>query len=208
MLPVAMFPMTQIAMILDANINSLATEVCDSVDNDCNGDIDDDDAGVDLSTGTVWYADVDRDGYGDAASTIVACALPVGYSADDLDCNDGDIDINPGATEECDGIDADCSGVADDDPALYGSDYECAALSCDEIHTENPSYPDGVYWIDPDGNGAVAAYCNMSLAGGGWTLVGKFTNQDGRSWSKSVPMGWVQQLWKYDESQRWCRCKI
>ena len=31
-------------------------------------------------------------------------------------------------------------------------------LSCDEIHTENPSYPDGVYWIDPDGGGAVAAY--------------------------------------------------
>ena len=118
----------------------MVIEVCDSVDNDCDGDIDDADAGVDLNTGTVWYADVDQDGYGDAASTTVACALPVGYSADDLDCNDGDIDINPGAIEECDGIDADCSGVADDDPALYGSDYECAALSCDEIHTENPSY--------------------------------------------------------------------
>ena len=113
---------------LDANINSLATEICDGVDNDCNGDIDDDDASVDLSTGSIWYADVDQDGYGDAGSTIVACALPNGYSADDLDCNDGDIDINPGAIEECDGIDADCSGVADDDPALYGSDYECAAV--------------------------------------------------------------------------------
>ena len=175
---------------LDANINSLATEICDGVDNDCNGATDDDDASVDLSTGSVWYADVDQDGYGDAASTTVACALPTGYSADDLDCNDGDIDINPGAIEECDGIDADCSGVADDDPALYGSDYECAALSCDEIHTENPSYQDGVYWIDPDGGGAVAAYCNMTLAGGGWTLVGKFTNQDGRNWANSAS-NWV-----------------
>ena len=175
---------------LDAAINSLAIEICDSVDNDCDGDTDDADANVDLNTGTVWYADVDQDGYGDASSTTVACALPVGYSADDLDCNDGDIDINPGATEECDGIDTDCSGVADDDPALYGLDYECAALSCDEIHTENPTYQDGMYWIDPDGNGAVTAYCNMSLAGGGWTLVGKFTNQDGRSWANSAA-NWV-----------------
>ena len=44
----------------------------------------------------------------------------------------------------------------DDDPAVW-LDYECAALSCDEIHTENPTYQDGMYWIDPDGNGAVTA---------------------------------------------------
>ena len=109
---------------LDAMVNSLATEICDGVDNDCDGDIDDADANVDLNTGTMWYADVDQDGYGDAASTTVACALPTGYSADDLDCNDGDIDINPGATEVCDGEDNDCSGAADDE-----ADVEAKVLS-------------------------------------------------------------------------------
>ena len=82
----------------------------------------------------------------------------------------------------------DCSGVADDDHSTAWI-TKCAALSCDEIHTENPTYQDGMYWIDPDGNGAVTAYCNMSLAGGGWTLVGKFTNQDGRSWA--ILRNWV-----------------
>ena len=147
---------------LDPTINLNGLEVCDGIDNDCDGDIDDGDPDVDLNTGTIWYADTDQDGYGEASSTVVACTLPTGYSANDSDCNDGDSNINPGAIEACDGIDADCSGVADDDPALYGLYYDCSALSCDDIHTDNPLYQDGVYWIDPDGGGAVAAYCNMN----------------------------------------------
>ena len=39
-----------------------ATEVCDEIDNDCDGDIDDDDSSVDLETGTTFYADTDGDG--------------------------------------------------------------------------------------------------------------------------------------------------
>ncbi|MCB9762182.1 MAG: hypothetical protein H6739_20450 [Alphaproteobacteria bacterium] len=101
----------------DAAINPDALEVCDDVDNDCDGDIDDDDDGVDTSTGALFYADVDGDGYGDPSDVIEACDAPSGYVSDNTDCDDGDAAINPSATEICDGIDNDCDGDVDDDDA-------------------------------------------------------------------------------------------
>ena len=175
---------------LSSSISPDAQEVCDSVDNDCDSFVDDADSSVDLSFASTFYEDADGDGYGGSVVTVQACVVPSGYSADDLDCDDTNSSTNPGAIEQCDGLDTDCSGVVDDDPSLYGLDYACSAMSCDEILSDNPTYPDGVYWIDPDGNGAVAAYCNMSIAGGGWTLVGKFSNQDSRNWATG-PTNWT-----------------
>jgi hypothetical protein len=60
-----------------------------------------------------WYADVDGDGYGDASSSLVGCAL-AGYVLDNTDCNDANAAINPGATESCNGIDDDCDGLTDE----------------------------------------------------------------------------------------------
>ena len=35
----------------------------------------------------------------------------------------------------------------------------------------NRYYPDGVYKINPTGSQEILAYCDMSLDGGGWTLL-------------------------------------
>ncbi|MFH1470091.1 MAG: MopE-related protein, partial [Pseudomonadota bacterium] len=95
----------------NAAVNPGATEVCNGTDDDCDGTTDEDDAADALT----WYADADSDGYGDAASTTLACTLPAGYLADDTDCDDTDAAVNPGATEQCNGTDDDCDGTTDED---------------------------------------------------------------------------------------------
>ena len=98
----------------DRDQNPDADEYCNSEDDDCDGDVDEDDA-VDATT---WYEDGDGDGYGNAASTHVACAQPLGFVADDTDCDDADAAQYPGADEYCNGEDDDCDGTVDEDDAV------------------------------------------------------------------------------------------
>ncbi len=97
----------------DGGVHPGAAEACDTADTDCDGETRDADS-VDAD---VWYADADGDLYGDAASGASACDVPIGYVADDTDCDDTRDDVSPAGTETCDGadIDEDCNGLADDD---------------------------------------------------------------------------------------------
>ncbi len=95
----------------DDQIFPEADEYCDDVDNDCDGDIDEDDA-VDAP---LWFADNDIDGFGDPDDGVTACAQPEGRVADNNDCDDEANDVNPTAVEVCNGIDDDCDLAIDDD---------------------------------------------------------------------------------------------
>ena len=91
----------------DGAVNPGATEVCNGIDDNCDGNIDE---GVQ----STFYADADGDAYGDAGSTTMACEAPEGYVADATDCNDADGSVNPGAAEVCNGIDDNCDGNIDE----------------------------------------------------------------------------------------------
>jgi hypothetical protein len=137
----------------DALIHPDAQEVCDEVDNDCDGEVDEGDA-ADAST---WYADGDADGYGDASVTTTACTQPSGYTADNTDCDDSDSSVHPRAMETWyDGVDADCAGDDDYDQDGDGYGYDAyGGDDCDDTDAAvNPDATDTWYdGVDSDCGG-------------------------------------------------------
>ncbi|MBK7886546.1 MAG: T9SS type A sorting domain-containing protein [Bacteroidetes bacterium] len=136
----------------DANaaVNPAATEICNTIDDDCDGLVDDADPSI---TGqSTWYAEGDGDTYGNAGSSVLACVQPVGYVANNTDCNDGNAAVNPAATEVCNTIDDDCDGLVDDaDPSITGQAIWYADVDNDGYGDANGT---GVYSCNPI-NGSV-----------------------------------------------------
>ena len=69
-------------------VNPAAVEVCDGIDNNCAG-------GVDEGVKTTFYRDADGDTYGNPSVTQDACSAPSGYVVTGGDCDDTEAARNP-----------------------------------------------------------------------------------------------------------------
>ncbi len=149
----------------DDAINPDAKEVCDDVDNDCDGLPDDtDDTFIEKEGCCNLYRDEDGDGYGDPPSiletTYCLCSLDgvTGYSFSDADCDDDDPDVSPTAT----GLDADGEPLScpDYDPETFVVETTYAPTA------EDPDRHTGMcrYYISPTTESSAESSASSSSA--------------------------------------------
>ncbi|MBN2494575.1 MAG: hypothetical protein JXR96_08300 [Deltaproteobacteria bacterium] len=158
------------------------TEICDGIDNDCNGEIDE--------------VDQDGDGYGlcegdcdDTDPAVHPGAEEVcngrddncngfvdeGYDNDNDgwstcmgDCNDDDPTIHPGAEEFCNGVDDDCDGAIDEGFDADQDGWTTCGGDCDDSNPDvHPGAEEICNFIDDD--------CDY--------LVDEGFDEDGDGWS-------------------------
>jgi hypothetical protein len=102
----------------DPDVSPAAHEICDHIDDDCDGTVDDD--AIDR---VLWMHDGDSDGFGVDSTATLACDAPPDASDRGGDCDDADPTVHPGAHETWyDGVDQDCGGGSDNDADVDGYD--------------------------------------------------------------------------------------
>lgn len=116
----------------DPNIFPGAPEICNGIDDNCDGQIDE---GLLIT----YYADTDNDGFGDSANSILSCSAPSGFVTSNTDCDDTNNAIFPGAVEICNGLDDNCDGTAED----------IATCSCPSGFQTNTCIGTSEFWLDP-----------------------------------------------------------
>ena len=111
------------------NIHPEAVEICDDIDNNCDGLVDDVDPNLITEP---RFEDLDNDGYG---SSVVVMQCSDEFVANRFgDCNDLDALISPDAIEvPYDLFDQDCDGSDLKDPQDCGTDRNGNLIDCTEI---------------------------------------------------------------------------
>ena len=120
----------------DANVRPTATEICNTIDDNCNGQINE---GI---TFTTYYLDADGDGFGNPNSSQSSCVTLTGYVTNNADCNDASSLIKPTAIEICNTVDDNCNGLINEglvflnyyiDSDLDGFGAGTAQSSCNSL---------------------------------------------------------------------------
>ncbi|MBI5550264.1 MAG: putative metal-binding motif-containing protein [Desulfobacterales bacterium] len=134
-----------------ATVHPNATEICNNIDEDCDGQTDE---GVLLT----FYQDGDRDTFGNAAMSTQACAAPNGYVTSSNDCDDTRAAVHPEATETCNGLDDNCNAQTDEGVLLtFYRDADNDAYGNAAATTQACTPPAGYVTSSNDCNDTVAS---------------------------------------------------
>ena len=127
----------------DPVINPRTEEVCDEIDNDCDGT-------VDLLAGqplreTLWVDD-DGDGHGAVGSLPEITCYGPGLARTNDDCDDTNAARYPGAAEVCDTVDNNCAdGIRDEGQSPFWRDRDGDGWGDDATLTYSCSRPAGTW---------------------------------------------------------------
>jgi hypothetical protein len=155
----------------DPSRNPNAEDLCDGIDQNCDGVPDDDELL------TLRYPDADGDGFGVEAGAVFSCDDLEGFVLLSGDCDDADPTISPVTEDACNGQDDNCNGLVDEDAVnllryrdadgdQWGTDadtveacqdvagYVLAPGDCDDADpATNPAALDTCDGVDRDCNG-------------------------------------------------------
>jgi hypothetical protein len=166
---------------MNAGVNPVASEICNYLDDNCNGESDE-------FVQNVYYADADADGFGDAQEVAFDCSVPVGFVNNSDDCDDltwsyadGDLDgfgiellvACGGATQA-----GDCD---DNNSSISPAQTEICNEIDDNCDDEVDEFVQNVYYADADGDG--------------------FGDPNATDYACQTPMGFVDNMDDCDDTQ-------
>ena len=169
----------------NAAIHPGAVEVCNGIDDNCDGNIDEE-------VKTTFYRDADEDGFGDPSNPTQACTAPTGYVNDNTDCDDNDNTKWQTATlymdADGDGYDAGTATICYGANIPSGYSATTNGSDCDDnnanIHAPVQYYVDA----DHDGYGSTttAMLCSLTPSTGYSTNNTDCDDNDNTKWQTAT----------------------
>ncbi|MEC7985998.1 MAG: MopE-related protein [Myxococcota bacterium] len=128
----------------DIFIHPDGIEVCDEIDNDCDGEIDDDDATLDSFTTVPKFVDEDGDGFGTDELLGYYCESASFGALVSGDCDDLDPLVRPNVIELNDEVDQNCDGdSATMDAGSFTDGWESAVNGAFGLYTRARASAEG-----------------------------------------------------------------